>query len=270
MMNGSKTQVIILQQPVPAATTRVLNEQTLQRTLTGFIVSIISILLNVMSNILVKTCTFFNAFEIAFIQYVITFIVMIAGILLYNVSPFGPTDCRKLLLARGCLGPFCLLAMFISLKLIDPSDSIALFSFNVIFVAILGRIILKEKISIVHVFSTLVLLIGILLITQPSFIIDPSKEMSLRKYLGMLLAITSALLYAIITIIFKMMEPHGIHIFVINIYSAFFGIPICLLISVSLAFWCPNSRDLSKFYESRAEFSLEILYLVISGILGKS
>lgn len=263
-MNTGKNQVIILQQPEPSTAPKTHDKQTLKRTLVGFSVSILSTLLNVMSNILVKRSTFFTAFEFSFVQYVITFFVMSVGILYYNVSPLGPAHCRKLLLARGCLGPFSLLAMFTSLKLIDPSDSVALLSFTVLFVAILGRIFLREKISIVYVFSTLVILVGALLITQPRFMIDPTKEMSLHRLLGMLLALMSAFLFAIITIIFKKVEPHGIHIYVINIYSAFFGIPICLLVWLGHALWFPNSRDFGK-----SSIFLEILCLAISGLLGK-
>lgn len=270
---NSTEQIVTLQQPEADQAPSPNQTSTIKRTLIGFVLSIGSVLLNVVCNILVKKVTFFNAFEIALMMYVVTFIVMFTTVMFHKVNPLGPKNCRKLLVARGVLGPFSLCSMFISLKLIDPSDSIALFSLNVIFVAILSRIFLKEKVGVVHVFSTAVILTGVFLITQPSFF-DPSKfHICMWTYLGMLLATGSALLYAIITIIFKRMERHEANIFVINIYSAYFGMPICFGVSLALAFTDYSKlRDFAQLYGScmNGRLWLEILYLLISAILGNN
>ena len=88
----------------------------------------------------------------------------------------GPKESLKLLIARGSISGIGLVCLYLSIKMIDPSDATSLFSCNVIFVSILSRIFMKEKFTILHVIALVFVVCGTLLITQPSFLFHIFKE----------------------------------------------------------------------------------------------
>ncbi len=63
-----------------------------------------------------------------------------------------------------------LISIHYTVKLINPSDAVAIFGLKTIIVSIIGRILLKEKMNITHFICLFLSVIGVLLITQPTFL----------------------------------------------------------------------------------------------------
>lgn len=83
----------------------------------------------------------------------------------------GERRSLKLLIARGSISGIGQVSLYLAIKMMNPADAISLFSCNIIFVAILSRIILKEKFTILHIIALLFVICGTILITQPSFLV---------------------------------------------------------------------------------------------------
>lgn len=138
----------------------------------GFILSTCSILLNVTSDTLISKATFFNGFENACIRFTIQLLILMSIARYNGLNHLGPEPTRKILVVKGFIGAFGMSCHYTALKLLAPSDMKSFFSCRILFSMILGRILLKEKIGPVHLFSVLVLLSGVISIAQPSSLTD--------------------------------------------------------------------------------------------------
>jgi drug/metabolite transporter (DMT)-like permease len=128
----------------------------------GFLFAIFSELFLAISNVFIKKAELFSVMEQALVRYCLTFISMFVLIKIYKQSvqnTFRNAGC--MLLARGLIGALSILFTMSSLKLIDPSDTIALVNLNIIFVAVLAKFFLpNEKLGIVHYISIPITLLG--------------------------------------------------------------------------------------------------------------
>ena len=155
-----------------------IDQKTIVKSLYGAFFSLISIILNVLCQVLVRKTTFFSAYETALIRFILQSIVLF-GIAKYKgLALFGSKKCRPFLFTRGIIGTFGMSAHYTSLKLIDPSDTISLFSCHVIFVVILARIFLKEKIKASHNLAAVIVILGVIFIAQPSFLFPKQTDVS--------------------------------------------------------------------------------------------
>lgn len=158
-----------------------LGKEMVVKSLYGAFFSLISMIFNILSQILVRKTTFFSAYETALIRFIVQFIVLFTIAKYNKIEVFGSKKCRPLLFVRGIIGSFGMNAHYTSLKLIDPSDTIALFSSHVIFVVILSRIFLKEKIKASHVLAAFIVILGVLFIAQPSFLFPQQIQVTPKK-----------------------------------------------------------------------------------------
>ena len=136
----------------------------------GFILSTCSILLNVVSDILIKKSAFFNGFENAFIRFCLQLFTLVSISWYNGLNPLGPVESRKLLVIRGIIGGFGVSSHYTALKLLAPSDMKSFYSCRILFGIILGRFLLGEKIGTIQLLSLVFLLSGILSIAQPTFL----------------------------------------------------------------------------------------------------
>ena len=226
-------------------------QERFKKTYGGFILSITSVLMLVFSNILVRKAPFYNGFDIALLRFVFQFIILIIIAKCKNLSSFGSKEVRKLLLIRGAIGAIGMPCHFTSLKLVDPSDTISVFSCNVIIIMFMSRIYLKEKISVVQIAAVLFILSGVMLIAQPSFLIhkksstltlndtitqvrnhtEAGMSEAVMKAVGLGLAAVSGTIYALCTILIKTVTNSNTHFSIVNLYASYFGIPMTLLLS---------------------------------------
>ena len=136
----------------------------------GFFFAILSALFIALSNVLVKKATLLSGSEQAAVRYLLQLLFMIPIVIISKNNFLGPKESRMPLLKRGILGTLTLVAMHYTLKLINPSDAVAIFSLKTMLVSIIARVILKEKMNLSVILSLALSIIGILLIAQPSFL----------------------------------------------------------------------------------------------------
>ncbi len=138
----------------------------------GFLIGIFSALLLSLSNILNKKAHITTGAEQTFIRYLIQASFMVIIIKKEKLDFFGPKEFRKILILRGVFGTVGLIALQYSVKLINPSDAVALLHLNSVMVIIFARVYLNEKFTIFHLVCLLTALIGVVFIAQPTFIFD--------------------------------------------------------------------------------------------------
>jgi drug/metabolite transporter (DMT)-like permease len=143
----------------------------------GFLLVMVSALFMAIQNIFLRKANFFNAIEQTTVRYFFQ-LILLSFISCYNkVSLLGNKEFRLQMLFRGVLGTFGLTFYNISIKLINPSDTVTLFFSNVIIISIMARIFLKEKFSVASVFALILIIIGVLLISKPSFITPNTSKL---------------------------------------------------------------------------------------------
>lgn len=136
----------------------------------GLFYALFSALCLGLSNTLIKKAYIVTGNEQVFVRYTVQAIMMSAIILVERINFLGPVQSRKLLMIRGSFGAIGLLCMHFSVKMINPSDATALLQINAVIVNVLGRIFLKEKMSFTHLLSLIMSVLGVLFISQPTFL----------------------------------------------------------------------------------------------------
>lgn len=142
----------------------------------GMLMAFFSAFLTSIIVITIKKCYLYTGSEQLVIRYIIQ------GIIMYIISKYkkikllGPKKYRKLLVVRGMINNITMGCAYFSIALINPSDQSSIVQSSIIITALFGRIFLKEKLSIVHIFSLGLTVSGVLFISQPTFLFKSTKE----------------------------------------------------------------------------------------------
>lgn len=134
----------------------------------GFLFGIASEFCLATSNIFMKKTELYSDIEQALARYILQLFTMFAIMHFNGIKLLPCRDSVKklpmsVLMLRGAFGTFAILLTMRSLKLINPSDTIALVNLNVVFVAILARCFLPdEKLTVFHILSIPFVLLGML------------------------------------------------------------------------------------------------------------
>ncbi len=144
---------------------------------------------------------------------------------------------------------------------------------------------MKERIGTVQVFSTLILLLGVVSVAQPKFLLTgtevgtksetlPVKNVlgipaEYKFQLGVLFTLISALIAPSVSILIKSVQKQSnTHFSIINSYASYFGVPTSLLLIGLITATGQNKTDYSQF--GTQTFNLHLLYSVLSALLGNS
>lgn len=274
----------------------------------GPIYVLLSSFLFSLSTIAIRKVKIMNASDLTLLRYVLQLILMSEIIKKKNLTYFGPRKARLALAARGSLGSVALFGILISSQLIDPSDSKALYNTSFLLTALLSRLILKEKFNLSHLISTVFIVAGVILITQPSFIFTKPPKMvatnltslivtnqtspspsstttvygsnvKLNTILGFLISSVAAVAGSFVPILLKQIANMKIHYSIPSIYVNYFGIPLTLLVSVLLTFFAKSSRNFDSIKLDDAtcpcgykinvnELSVQLFIAIGSAIVG--
>jgi len=145
----------------------------------GSIYGILSACLFVLSSVVVKRSIYMSPTDHSAIRYIVTVITMLIICKYKKLKILGPRKHFKLLLARGMLGSFSLVAFYFSIMCLAPSDSVTLIHSSLIITAIISRIFLGEKLTLAHFVAIILTANGILFISKPSFLFN--KESTLNS-----------------------------------------------------------------------------------------
>jgi len=199
----------------------------------------------------------------------------------------GIKEARKFLIIRGVFGSIGLPCHFTSMKLVDPSDAISIFTCNIVFTAFISRIYLKERISLAQIGAVVFILTGIMFIAQPSFLINKTMIINndtialnstnndikfgiseaVIKTVGLSMAAVSGIVYSVVSIVIKRMAKMNTHFSVMNLYASYFGIPMSLMLATTSVAAGYITKDIS--YLSEPEFIWDTLYAFLSILLSK-
>ena len=238
--------------------------------------------------IFIKKAYLLNGSDSLFIRYLTQTIV--TAIILYfkKLNIFGYKNQRLMLISRSIVGVLSLMGAYFAVTLIQPSDSTAVGNSNVIITAILSRLFMKEKFSLVHVASICMACTGVILITQPSFIFSPTgliitndssslnifnqnltqaENIKLTATIGFLSACTHAIGLATITLLVKKLATNNVHFSVNIFYTSMLGVVISFLVSLTLVLTHKSSL-LSNIKNRPEDFKLHIFYSALSGLVG--
>ncbi len=172
-----KNEVAVESEPIVLDTNRTLNDSKLvnktrktPKNLHGLAFSLLCSLFSAFGHVLVKRSQITNGSEQTCVRYVIQGLIMALLVCLTKNSFLGAHDQRKFLVVRGFFGMVAMLCIHVSIKYITPSDAVALIHLNTVFVAVLARVTLKEKISLINVVCLMLSALGVWFIAQPSFL----------------------------------------------------------------------------------------------------
>ena len=240
--------------------------------ISGFFISL--------QNYFMRKAEFFNAIEQTSFRYLFQLMTLAIISRYYNENLFGSKEFRFKLLIRGFFGSLALLSLNVSVKLINPSDTIALFFSNVIIVAILARIFFNEKFSIASILAIILMLIGIVLISKPSFILKHSvsnhtdNSTLIKNYSNSnmyIFGVGSALIAAFFAsgsaILLKKLTVSNVHFSVVILFSSYVGFPVSLAISLVLLLTKNEIKDRNKL-ENISYLGIQILFAFLSALTG--
>jgi drug/metabolite transporter (DMT)-like permease len=223
----------------------------------GLFYAALSALFSSLTHIILRRCVYFHGSDQALVRYIIQFAVVSIFYYFYNRQSKLKEEendklirtSRKLLITRGLFGAIGILSVAFSIKLINPSDTIAILNCKVILISICSRIFLREKHTIIHLVSLSLTILGVLFISQPKFLTNllqhelnstlKSTTVNFSRYiipqtqiLGVGLAFVASVSVTIIYLMIKKLCEKDIHVSVIMLYASYFGVPATLTVSL--------------------------------------
>lgn len=198
-----------------------------------------------------------------------------------KVNILGPKDQRKLLMIRGVFGAIAIVSMGLSVKYIDPSDSQALNSTRIIIISILARIFLNEWLTFVHIICLILTIGGVVLISQPSFLVNNISNFTksnynqsqiiqsshTASYVGISLALLAACCGSLGSILIKKLTDLKVHYSINILYPCYAGLLISIATSVGM--YLANLRNIKpSVYDTTEKFIWQIFYLICSALCG--
>jgi drug/metabolite transporter (DMT)-like permease len=151
------------------------------KSLKGYIFGILFALISCIANLFIKISPLLNGCNHAVIRYFFQLLLMIYFIKKNKLSLFEKNHDNSnnkllLLILRGFAGCFAVILGFFSLSYLDLSDLEVIINSSVIFTALLARFFLKEKFTIIHIFSLVLTLVGVFFIIRPNFMFGMSNN----------------------------------------------------------------------------------------------
>jgi drug/metabolite transporter (DMT)-like permease len=249
----------------------------------GLIFSLLTALFFSLSNISIKKADILQGTDHLVILYIIMNIFMLIVIARNRLNIFGPKGQRCMLSLRGIVGLAGSLFIYVGLVLIPPSDCSAISHSSIIITAILGRLLLNEKLGIIHLFSLLFTIIGVFFISKPSILfsnlnivqhnntssVDVSKYVSFweenKLGIGVGSVVMSAIFFGILQILIKKLCNMNVHWSVNTIYMAYYGLPVALFLSF-LLYYLGYAHQSIKNYKTSVVLE-NVLYSALSAVL---
>lgn len=191
-------------------------------------------------------------------------------IIIYNqFNLFGARGERIHSFVRGFLGFIAFACCYSAYRMIPLADASTIVFSSPVYVSIFACIMLKEECGLFQVFSIVMTMVGVCLVSRPTLIFGSQGETSYsiaKRNIGSLTALASALASAMVIVIIRRMKntPAAVVINVFSMYSVFFGLIYLLLID---NIFSKNAPDLAEGI-GVPWTSKDIVLLLINGICG--
>jgi drug/metabolite transporter (DMT)-like permease len=262
--------------------------------LRGLILAFASECLATTSNVIVKGCRYFKGSDQCIFRYATQLVVMIAFNAWHNAQnrkrSKKPTSLKGnylFLAARALFGTVGLLSVLFAIKLINPSDAIAIVQTSIVIVLVLSRIFLGERHTVVHLFSICMSIAGVLFISKPEFLFgnantplhnsykstfNSSQNGQIlftdknQQFIGTALALLGSIFASMVYITVKKLCNNNIHSSIMMIYTSGFGLPTSLMLS-AIFYYIDFKNDVPIFVYDTAELLTQIGLSFVAAIL---
>jgi drug/metabolite transporter (DMT)-like permease len=260
----------------------------------GILYASLSAFFSSVTHIILRRCTYFYGSDQVLVRYIIQ-LILVSIFYYFHSRKAKLNDTiadslkgkRKLLLLRGLFGAIGILSVVFSIKLINPSDTIAILNCKIVLISVCSKVFLNEKYTIVHILSILMTIFGILLISLPGFLTNmihgEANSTSINatttpnfaaKYaipnhqtLGVCLAFIAALSVTVIYILIKKLCNQHIHVSIIMLYGSYFGLPAALLVSIFMHIFNDTVKPSApQFNFDTMELVLQVCLTLLSGV----
>ncbi|KAJ6224711.1 hypothetical protein RDWZM_003256 [Blomia tropicalis] len=161
----------------------------------GLICSMLSVVCYSLASLIVKILTDLHAVEILGIRSCFQIIFYLGTTIYYGLPFFGSKGQRLDISLRAIFGSIAAITIYMSYRLIPLADASTIQFSAPVFVFFLAYFILGERISLIHIFTGLLALVGVVFVSKPKFILqqfDPSMINNVN-YNGVLLALVAAI-----------------------------------------------------------------------------
>ena len=248
-----------------------------------------------MANLMVKLGPSLDAPNHSAIRYLIQLAIMYSIIRYKKLDTFGPKPQRKLLVFRGIVGCCAVITGFFSVRYLDISDVETLTNSAVIITAILSRIFLHEKLMIIHFFSLVLTIGGVLFVVRPTFLFGLEIEMenllhvnltqinhsvkihnieikdhSNREFnetlIGVGMVMVNAICLSIVQVVIRKLCLVKVHFSVTSLYPAIVGFIASMVLSGAM--FTSGMSVHKEFRIGLIDLLIEIGYSLIGAILG--
>ena len=250
----------------------------------GIFFALLTAVCSGMVSVTVKGANFFSGTDISLFRYTIQLILMLIIGRCTKTNLIGVKEIRKNVILIGFFYSSFVLLLYISYKLIDPSEGTALSRLNMLIIPIIARFYMKEKFHIINLLPLLMAIFGVLFISQPSFLFNSKKKFQnsnltngsnyslsndkgLERISGIIIALFSAFLSSLGQILSKKVADKKIHFSVPIIYQSFFGIPFSLLLSSIYFFTGAHKYDFDLVKDFKNIF-FQVSFALIASSFG--
>lgn len=237
----------------------------------GCLLAILAACLFPIANIFIKMSSFLNGVEHLLVFMALKLIVLSPMCVLMGQNPLGEKRHRWLLIARGIIGSVASVLCYKGIVLLPPSDTASLVHTCIIITAVISRLALNEKLDLSHLLSLGLTIIGIVLISKPSFLFEQSSvDYDTNKLIGVVCVLISSLFYGIVNVLIKKLCNLDSHWTCVAIYDSYFGIPLSIATIYFLLKFDPLNRKRDYLQIELAHFLSELVYSSISACLSIS
>lgn len=215
----------------------------------GLILATLSSLFFSLCSVIVKWMTDVNPMALAAYRYLGVLLPAIP-IVIYRQETVFPNGKRIMLLLRSFTGTAALMLSFYAFRHMPLADaSVIVFSVPV-FTGIFARVFLKESCGLFSVFSVILTLIGVVLITRPPVIfgntINSLGDTGQRPEIwGAVAAFSATLFGANAYVLLRALK--GIHFSVIMTNFGTFALIMCLIITYSIGGLCLPACGVDRY-----------------------
>jgi len=241
----------------------------------GIIYSLIASLLFTSSNFLIKQLDVV-LLDVFLIRFVIQGLISLGFIIYKGYHPFSSNFNGLLIFIQSLIAATSSVCFYIGLLLLPLPDLITIRFTQVVWTALLALIIFRERITLPTILASLLTLIGVIFIAQPSFIFTKSKifnetlQNSLSKnneqrLLGMSIALLCAFSISMSIVLNKKLLEKKVRQSIIMFHFILTTFTILLIIQIH--YWVFSKTNQQKFNIKKIYLTKNFIYATILATL---
>lgn len=179
----------------------------------GLLFSCMSSLFFSLCSVIVKYLYHIHPGELACLRFLGILVFTLPMVIHNQENPLGPRNLRHLLILRGIVGSASLFLRFCAMHYLPIADANVIIFSVPVFVSLFARVFLKEPCGIIHVFTIILTLLGLALVTKLPMIFADSESILTFKnndhIYGVAAALTSTVFSASVYIVVRKVK--GVH-----------------------------------------------------------